>query len=130
MSLDDEQYDPDVLAILKRGDVHVIFLSVDESGIDGKDFSVISWTTDRLTIAVSDQYLQKEVDTFIVEGLRETLSEGASESEMDAAVKEHTVKLFSKKLALIFEEAISSVTEPIELNLDYVIDLLLDAPDT
>lgn len=121
-----DDFDPDVLAVLQRGDIKITFVNAPDTGIDGKDYSVISWTANNLTIAVSDRYLNREIDNFIVDGLTTILGDNASEEEMTDAVKQHAIRLFSEKLTMVSEEAISSVREPLELNIDYSLYQLLN----
>jgi hypothetical protein len=49
-----EEFDHDVLAVLKRGDVEITFVSSPSASLDGKNFSVVSWTIDKITIAVAE----------------------------------------------------------------------------
>ncbi len=121
-----DDFDPDVLAVLQRGGIKITFVNAPDTGIDGKDYSVILWTADNLTIAVSDRYLNREIDNFIVDGLTTILGNNASEEEMTDAVKQHAIRLFSEKLTMVSEEAISSVREPLELNIDYSLHQLLN----
>jgi|TARA_R110000868_G_scaffold102674_10_gene282819 hypothetical protein len=120
-----EDFDSDVLAVLVRGDVKIIFVNTPDTGIDGKDFSVISWTSENLTIAVSDRYLNREIDNFITDGISKMLGDNVSDDEMAQVVREHAILLFSEKLTMLSEEAISSVHNPLELSLDYTLTQLL-----
>jgi hypothetical protein len=120
-----EDFDSDVLAVLVRGDVKIIFVNTPDTGIDGKDFSVISWTSENLTIAVSDRYLNREIDNFVTDGISKMLGDNVSDDEMAQVVREHAILLFSEKLTMLSEEAISSVHNPLELSLDYTLTQLL-----
>ena len=124
-----EDFDPDVLGVLRRGDVSITFVNAPEAGIGGKDFSVISWTTDHVTIAVSDEYLNGEIDAFVARGVADVLENNASEDEVAYAVKTHVIRLFSEKLTLVSEQALSSVRNPLELSVDYALEQLLADPE-
>ena len=125
-----DDFDPDVLAVLKRGNIKITFVNAPKTGIDGKDFSVISWTTDHLTIAISDQYLNNEIDEFVASGVSKILGSEASDDEMQEAVKDNAIRLFSEKLTMVSEEAISSVQNPLEFSDDYALEQLLIEPES
>jgi hypothetical protein len=121
-----EEFDPDVLAVLKRGDVEITFVSSPAASIDGKNFSVVYWVADKITVAVADEYLNKDIDDFIVSGILSTMGAEPSEEETLNAVREHAIQLFSAKLSDVFRDAISDVDDPLEYSLDYALDQLLD----
>lgn len=125
-----DDFDPDVLAVLQNGSVKITFVNAPNTGIDGKDFSVISWTTDHLTIAISDQYLNNEIDEFVAIGVSKMLGSEASDDEMQQAVKDHAIRLFSEKLTMVSKEAISLVKNPLEFSVDYALDQLLIDPES
>lgn len=121
-----EEFDHDVLAVLKRGDVEITFVSSPSASLDGKNFSVVSWTIDKITIAVAEEYLNKDIDDFIVSGILSTVGDDATEEETVNAVREHAIQLFSAKLTEVFRDAVTEVEDPLKYSLDYALDQLLD----
>jgi hypothetical protein len=121
-----EEFDHDVLAVLKRGDVEITFVSSPSASLDGKNFSVVSWTIDKITIAVAEEYLNKDIDDFIVSGILSTVGDDATEEETVNAVREHAIQLFSAKLTEVFRDAVTEVDDPLKYSLDYALDQLLD----
>jgi len=121
-----EEFDHDVLAVLKRGDVEITFVSSPSASLDGKNFSVVSWTIDKITIAVAEEYLNKDIDDFIVSGILDTVGDDATEEETVNAVREHAIQLFSAKLTEVFRDAVTEVDDPLKYSLDYALDQLLD----
>lgn len=121
-----EEFDHDVLAVLKRGDVEITFVSSPSASIDGKNFSVVSWTIDKITIAVAEEYLNKDIDDFIVSGILSTVGDDPTEEETVNAVREHAIQLFSAKLTEVFRDAVTEVDDPLKYSLDYALDQLLD----
>ena len=121
-----EEFDHDVLAVLKRGDVEITFVSSPSASLDGKNFSVVSWTVDKITIAVAEEYLNKDIDDFIVSGILSTVGDDPTEEETVNAVREHAIRLFSAKLTEVFRDAVTEVDDPLKYSLDYALDQLLD----
>ena len=121
-----EEFDHDVLAVLKRGDVEITFVSSPSASIDGKNFSVVSWTIDKITIAVAEEYLNKDIEDFIVSGILSTVGDDPTEEETVNAVREHAIQLFSAKLTEVFRDAVTEVDDPLKYSLDYALDQLLD----
>lgn len=121
-----EEFDHDVLAVLKRGDVEITFVSSPSASIDGKNFSVVSWTIDKITIAVAEEYLNKDIDDFIVSGILSTVGDDPTEEETVNAVREHAIQLFSAKLTEVFRDAVTEVDDPLKYSLDYALDQLLE----
>lgn len=121
-----EEFDHDVLAVLKRGDVEITFVSSPSASIDGKNFSVVSWTIEKITIAVAEEYLNKDIDDFIVSGILSTVGDDPTEEETVNAVREHAIQLFSAKLTEVFRDAVTEVDDPLKYSLDYALDQLLD----
>lgn len=126
MLTEDEEFDHDVLAVLKRGDVEITFVSSPSASLDGKNFSVVSWTIDKITIAVAEEYLNKDIDDFIVSGILDTVGDDATEEETVNAVREHAIQLFAAKLTEVFRDAVTEVDDPLKYSLDYALDQLLD----
>lgn len=124
-----ESFDSDVLAILSRGDLEITFISAKSSTIDDKDFSVVMWTEDRMTIAVSEEYLNNTIDRFVVNGILRAIPDDCDEEEAVDIIKGKAIELFASKLSDVFAEAISSVDDPVPFNLDYSLSKLLDPED-
>ena len=124
-----ESFDSDVLAILSRGDLEITFISAKSNTIDDKDFSVIIWTEDRMTIAVSEEYLNNTIDKFVVDGILSVIPDDCDEEEAVDIIKSKATELFANKLSDVFAMAISSVDDPIPFNLDYSLSRLLDTED-
>ncbi len=120
-----EEFDHDVLAVLKRGDVEITFVTSPSISLGGKNFSVVSWTVEKITVAVAEEYLNKDIDDFIVSGILNTVGDDPTEEETVGAVREHAVKLFSDKLQEVFHDAIMEVDDPLKFSLDYALEQLL-----
>ena len=86
----------------------------------------MSWTIDKITIAVAEEYLNKDIDDFIVSGILDTVGDDATEEETVNAVREHAIQLFSAKLTEVFRDAVTEVDDPLKYSLDYALDQLLD----
>lgn len=124
-----ESFDSDVLAILSRGDLEITFISAKSNTIDNKDFSVLLWTDDRMTIAVSEEYLNNTIDRFVVDGILSSIPDDCDEEQAVDIIKSKAIELFANKLSDVFGMAISSVDDPVPFNLEYSLNKLLETED-
>ena len=69
------------------------------------------------------------MDEFVARGVADVLENDASEDEVADAVKTHVIRLFSEKLTMVSEQALSSVRNPLEFSVDYALEQLLADPE-
>lgn len=118
-------FDPDVLAVLTRGGVEITFVSASASSLDDQDYSLLLWTENKMTIGVSNEYLNNEIDKYVVDGIVELAEDDSSEEALHDSVRNHAVTLFAQKLGEVFESVVLNVDDPVYLNLDYSLEQLL-----
>ena len=122
---------PDVLAVLTRRKTNITFVVGSEASLCGEPFSVLSWSGSDLTLAISEEYLQSEVDSYVVEGLHDHV--GSDDVDFDDSagdVKDHAIELFTDKLLMIYHEATSRLEDPAVHNVDVFLSEVLDGDES
>lgn len=120
-----EDFEPDVLAVLKRSGVEITFITTPRSALSGEDFAILLWTDSAMTVGIADEYLNSEIDEFVANGIIERTPD-LTEEVAEEAVKEHAVNLFSTKLLDVFNKAVENVSDASRHNFEYTLDRLLD----
>lgn len=116
--------DSDTLAVLKRGDTTITFITAKGDSLGDKKFSVVLWNGDSLVVAISEDFLNTELDEHIVDLIMETLDGDDGEADKEL-IREKSIGMFAAALSEILEEALDSVSNPDASNLDATIEKLL-----
>lgn len=115
----------DVLAVLQRGDATITFITAKADSLNGQDYSVVMWSESSLVLAISEDYLNSELDEKVINLLVDGL--GDDEDSPDAEyLRSRALEVFAFSLSDILDEALSMVTDPESANLDAAIEKLLD----
>lgn len=88
----------DVIGVLRRGLMEVVFFVVPASAIEGKDFDLLVWTDSTVSIGVSADYLDGPLRDMVAEAILER-GHGSSDSW-----EEHAMELFVMHLSDILNE--------------------------
>jgi len=88
----------DVIGVLRRGLMEVVFFVVPASAIEGKDFELLVWTDSTVSIGVSADYLDGPLRDMVAEAILER-DHGSS-----ASWEEHAMELFVMHLSDILNE--------------------------
>lgn len=121
--------DPDVLAVLSRNGIEITFVTASRHALNGEDYSVMVWSDKAMTVAISEEYLNSEIDEYVVDGIISHSNLDSDNDLRDAvheAVKEQAVTLFARKLTEVFDNAMQSVEDPVSRNLDYSLERILE----
>jgi len=121
--------DPDVLAVLSRNGIEITFVTASRHALNGEDYSVMVWSDKAMTVAISEEYLNSEIDEYVVDGIISNSNLDSDNDLRDAvheAVKEQAVTLFARKLTEVFDNAMQSVEDPVSRNLDYSLERILE----
>lgn len=114
--------DSDTLAILQRGNQKITFITAKGDSLGDKKFSVVLWNDDSLVLAISEDFLNNEVDEKVVDLIVENFND-----EYDAEfIRQRSIEVFALTLNDILDEALDSVSNPDGSNLDATIEKLLD----
>lgn len=122
-----DDFAPDVLAVLSRRNTDITFVVGSDLSLCGEPFSVLSWRGHDLTIAISEEYLQSEVDSYVVEGLHDHV--GSDDVDFDAddsLVRNQAIELFTDKLMMVYHEVTNRLEDPAVHNVDAFLTAVLD----
>ena len=108
MIYEERDYEPDVLAVLVRGKITITFVTAPASSIDGKNYEVVSWSESDMTICISDEYLNYEIDRYIVDGITDNAAKYQPTDE-EEFVREHAIRLLSTRLTELLTDAVNEV---------------------
>jgi hypothetical protein len=122
---EDYEFDDDVLAVLKRGDATITFIVAPSSALDGEDFDIVLWDESAMVLAVSEEYMNEEIDEFVINKIMVDL-EGLENDDLREAVSDNASKYMGLKLSEILREAISSTSVPYDSNLSASLRRVLD----
>ena len=116
--------DSDTLAVLQRGDTTITFITAKGEALNNQKFSVVLWNENSLILAISEDYLNSELDERIVSMIVDGMS-GAEESISAEELRERSIEVFAVALSDVLDEAIDMVSNPDGANLDAAIEKLL-----
>jgi hypothetical protein len=117
----------DVLAVLKRGNVEVTFLTVPSASIDDRDYAVVLWEENSLTVGVSNEYMDGTVDDDIAAEIA-TMMYQSDPDEVDTyMVREFAVKMLAAHLEEVLNIVLDEDSDSSdELNLAATLERILD----
>jgi hypothetical protein len=121
-----DEFDSDVLAVVKRGQIEVTFLTAPRVAINDKDYDLVMWKKQEMQIVVAQEYLDDYVDEAIASEIAATVRE-RYDSDEPADVREMAIKLLAKELDAILNDVIFVYSnDPDEVSFDSALKRLLD----
>lgn len=123
----DEDMEGDVLAVLKRGNVEVTFLTVPSASIDDRDYAVVLWEENSLTVGISNEYMDGTVDDDIAAEIA-TMMYQSDPDEVDTyMVREFAVKMLAAHLEEVLNIVLDEDSDSSDdLNLAATLERILD----
>lgn len=100
-------FDYDVLAVLARDGSEAWFVTVPATALDGRDFELVMWDKNRLTIAVVDEFVSDEL------------------RRRDVVDDDDVSSVLGEFLVNVLNLSLLNVADPVNTNVDRVLDRLL-----
>lgn len=121
-----DEFDSDVLAVVKRGQIEVTFLTAPRVAINDKDYDLVMWKKQEMQIVVAQEYLDDYVDEAIASEIAATVRD-RYDSDEPADVREMAIKLLAKELDAIMNDVIFVYSnDPDEVSFESALKRLLD----
>jgi len=121
-----DEFDSDVLAVVKRGQIEVTFLTAPRVAINDKDYDLVMWKKQEMQIVVAQEYLDDYVDEAIASEIAATVRD-RYDSDEPADVREMAIKLLAKELDAILNDVIFVYSnDPDEVSFESALKRLLD----
>jgi len=121
-----DEFDSDVLAVVKRGQIEVTFLTAPRVAINDKDYDLVMWKKQEMQIVVAQEYLDDYVDEAIASEVAATVRD-SYDSDEPADVRETAIKLLAKELDAILNDVIVLYSnDPDEVSFESALKRLLD----
>jgi len=121
-----DEFDSDVLAVVKRGQIEVTFLTAPRVAINDKDYDLVMWKKQEMQIVVAQEYLDDYVDEAIASEIAATVRD-RYDSDEPADVREMAIKLLAKELDAILNDVIFVYSnDPDEVSFESAFKRLLD----
>jgi len=122
----DNEFEKDVLAVVKRGQIEVTFLTAPRASINGEDYDLVMWKKKEMQIVVAQEYLDDHVDEEIASEVAAAVRE-SYDSDEPANVRETAIRLLAHKLDYIMNDVIFNHSDnPDELSFESALERLLD----
>jgi hypothetical protein len=122
----DNEFEHDVLAVVKRGQIEVTFLTAPRASINDADYDLVMWKKKEMQIVVAQEYLDDHVDEEIASEIAATVRESYNFDE-PADIRETAIKLLAQKLDYIMNDVILNHSQnPDELSFESALERLLD----
>jgi len=121
-----DEFDSDVLAVVKRGQIEVTFLTAPRVAINDKDYDLVMWKKQEMQVVVAQEYLDDYVDEAIASEIAATVRD-RYDSDEPADVREMAIKLLAKELDAILNDVIFVYSnDPDEVSFESALKRLLD----
>lgn len=121
-----DEFDSDVLAVVKRGQIEVTFLTAPRGAINDKDYDLVMWKKQEMQVVVAQEYLDDYVDEAIASEIAATVRD-RYDSDEPADVREMAIKLLAKELDAILNDVIFVYSnDPDEVSFESALKRLLD----
>ena len=121
-----DEFDSDVLAVVKRGQIEVTFLTSPRVAINDKDYDLVMWKKQEMQIVVAQEYLDDYVDEAIASEVAATVRD-SYDSDEPADVRETAIRLLAKELDAILNDVIVLYSnDPDEVSFEFALERLLD----
>jgi len=114
--VNDDNLDSDTIAVLRREDISVRFVTTNRDAIDGENFSIVLWDEDNVVLAISEDFLMDDVERYVSSLVAERMID---DGEFDSELFYKTgIEVFGATLSAILSKALERIDDPNSFNLE------------
>lgn len=118
--------EPDILAVLKEGDVTVTFITASADALDEDYYKILTWNPNNMTIGISNEFMNEGLEEAIARQIAEDIGNDSFDSSVRERIHSESLNYLGDTLKTILEELLKNSDNPDDMNFDKSLERMLE----
>ena len=120
------ELEPDILAVLREGDVTVTFITASADALDEDYYKILTWNTNNMTIGISNEFMNEGLEEAIAKQIADDIGNQAFDSSVRDRIHSESLNYLGDTLKTILDELLKTSDNPDDMNFDKSLERMLE----
>mgnify|MGYP001161329788 CR=1 FL=1 len=120
------ELEPDILAVLREGDVTVTFITASADALDEDYYKILTWNTNNMTIGISNEFMNEGLEEAIARQIADDIGNQAFDSSVRDRIHSESLNYLGDTLKTILDELLKTSDNPDDMNFDKSLERMLE----